>query len=60
VVNTIRRKTNIIPQNVNNPESPNTQKPEIAAAEVVPNSFRQDKTDMTNRSLTPRKNSPEE
>jgi hypothetical protein len=60
VINTNRRKVNIIPQNMEDPEKPKAQKPETTGIGITPSNFKQDSTETMSKSLDPRKNSPEE
>jgi len=58
--NTIKRKVNIIPQNMEEPIKPRAQNPEIEDTGIGPNIFRQEKTKIINKNLMLRRNSPEE
>ena len=58
--NTTRRKTSIVPQNMEDPTKPRAQKPEIEEVEITPSNFRLERIKIIKRNLTPRRNSPEE
>jgi len=58
--NTIKRKVNIVAQNMEDPMKPKAQNPEIEEVETEPNNFKVERTRMINRNFTLRKNSPEE
>lgn len=60
VRNTTRRKTNIVPQNIEDPPYPRDQNPEIEDVGTGPNNFKVQRTRITNKSLLLSKNSPEE
>jgi hypothetical protein len=58
--NTIKRKANIVPQNIEDPMKPRAQNPEVESVGIGPSSFKLETTETTNKNLTLRRNSPEE
>ena len=58
--NTIKRKVNIVPQNMEDPINPRAQNPELEDTGIGPSNFNLDKARTINRNLTLRRNSPEE
>ena len=60
VINTIKRKTNRIPQSAEDPLKPRDQNPETEDKEAGPRSFKVERIKTINRNLAIRKNSPEE